>query len=145
MSEDKKLTTVVRSPADRAKRPERVPFGVARTKLEVPMHIEGYHLHWVNDTPGRVLEAQRGGYTFVEPSEVGATDSGTQVKRLVGKDEAGDALYAYLMKIELEFYHEDQEKIQSQVDQFDKAIRRGELESAGKADNRYHNIKVDQS
>lgn len=120
-------TTQVRTEADRPRRATRVPFGVARTKLDVPMHIEGYHLHWINDSAGRVMEAQRGGYTFVEPKEVGAVDTGTQIKRLVGRDEGGEPLYAYLMKIELEYYLADQKLIQDENERFDNAIRRGEV------------------
>ena len=137
-------TPQVRTQADRPKRESRVPFGVARTKLEVPMTLEGYHLHWVNDSAGRIQEAQRGGYSFVEPKEVQAPEDGSQVKRLVGKNEDGSAMYAYLMKIENEFYNEDQQMIQSEVDRFDSAIKRGTLdEKAG--DNRYSKINITQS
>ena len=146
MSQDKETTPAlqVRTQSDRPQREKRVPFGVARTKLEVPMTLEGFHLHWVNDSPGRVMEAQRGGYTFVDPKEVGATDSGSQVKRLVGKDESGAALYAYLMKIEIGFYNEDQGLIQAEVAKFDQAIKRGTLEQVA-GDNRYNNIHITNS
>lgn len=137
-------TPQVRTQADRPKRESRVPFGVARTKLEVPMTLEGYHLHWVNDSAGRVQEAQRGGYTFVEPKEVQAVDDGTQVKRLVGRNEDGSALYAYLMKIEMDFYNEDQATIQREVDRFDTAIKRGTIDEKS-GDNRYHNINISNS
>lgn len=137
-------TPQVRTQADRPKRESRVPFGVARTKLEVPMTLEGYHLHWVNDSAGRIQEAQRGGYTFVEPKEVQAVDDGTQVKRLVGRNEDGSALYAYLMKIEMDFYNEDQATIQREVDRFDTAIKRGTIDEKS-GDNRYHNIHISNS
>jgi hypothetical protein len=144
MMEDKTITPLIRTQADRPKREARVPFGVARTKLEVPMTLEGYHLHWVNDSAGRVQEAQRGGYTFVDPKEIQAADSGSQVKRLVGRNEDGSAMYAYLMKIENEFYAEDQQTIQSEVDRFDAAIKRGTIdEKAG--DRRYNNISISKS
>ena len=135
---------LIRAQADRPARAKRIPFGIARTKLEVPMTLEGYHLHWVNDTPGRVMEAQRGGYEFTLPKEIGLPESDSQVKRLVGKHEDGSAMYAYLMKIEMSYYDEDQAKIQSEVDQFDRAIKRGTLdEKAG--DHRYNDIKITQS
>jgi hypothetical protein len=108
------------------------------------MTLEGYHLHWVNDSAGRIQEAQRGGYTFVEPKEVQAVDDGTQVKRLVGRNEDGSALYAYLMKIEMDFYHEDQATIQREVDRFDTAIKRGTIDEKS-GDNRYHNIHISNS
>jgi hypothetical protein len=136
--------TQVRTQVDRPQREKRTPFGVARTKLELPMALEGYHLHWVNDTAGRVEEAQRGGYTFVEPKEVHAPESGSQVKRLVGKNEDGSAMYAYLMKIEVAFYEEDQETIQSEVKRFDSAIKRGTLDEKS-GENRYNSIKITKS
>jgi hypothetical protein len=145
MSEAKKdLTAMVRGAADRPQRQARVPFGVARTKLDIPMQLEGYHLHWVNDEPGRIAEAQRGGYMFVDPKEVGATDTGSQVTRLVGKKEDGSALMAYLMKIEQEFYDEDQELIQREVAKFDSAIKRGTLEQQA-GEPRYSNIHITKS
>jgi hypothetical protein len=144
MVQENSTTPLVRTQADRPKRESRVPFGVARTKLSVPMEIEGYHLHWVNDSAGRIQEAQRGGYTFVEPKEVGAPEDGSQVKRLVGKNEDGSAMYAYLMKIEMEFYLEDQKLIQSEVDRFDSAIKRGTLEEKA-GENRYSKINITQS
>ncbi len=144
MTQENTTTPLTRTQADRPKRESRVPFGVARTKLEVPMTMEGYHLHWVNDSAGRIQEAQRGGYTFVEPKEVQAADTGTQVKRLVGRNEDGSAMYAYLMKIEREFYDEDQQTIQSEVDQFDRAIKRGTLEEVS-GDKRYSDIKITKS
>lgn len=133
---------VVRSEADRPVRAKRIPFGAARSKLGVTMSVPGYHLHWVNDAAGRVAEAQAGGYTFVEPKEVGDAASGTQVKRLVGTQEDGSALYAYLMKIEDEFYAEDQKLNTKIADEFEQAIRRGKLdEKAG--DHRYNGgIKI---
>jgi len=144
MVQENSAIPLVRTQADRSKRESRIPFGVARTKLNVPMELEGYHLHWVNDSAGRIQEAQRGGYTFVEPKEVGAPEDGSQVKRLVGKNEDGSAMYAYLMKIEMEFYHEDQQLIQSEVDRFDSAIKRGTLEEKA-GDNRYSKINITQS
>jgi hypothetical protein len=120
--------TVVRTETDRPTRTTRIPFGAPRTKLGVSMELPGYHLHWINDTVGRLAEAQQGGYTFVTPTEVGLPDKDTQIKRLVGKDETGEAIYAYLMKQQLDFYEEDQKTLQSQVDVFDKAMKRGELD-----------------
>lgn len=144
MTQDKDLTAAVRSQADRPQRSARVPFGVSRTKLDVPMQLEGYHLHWVNDSAGRIMEAERGGYSFVEPKEVGSLDTGSQVKRLVGKNEDGSALYAYLMKIEMRYYLEDQKTIQDEVDKFDKAIKRGTLEERGN-ERRYNDISISKS
>ena len=139
---DKVPGSIVRSAADRPTRQARIPFGASRTKLGVNTELPGYHLHWVNDTTGRVDEAQQGGYTFVEPKEVGLADKDTQVKRFVGKGESGEAIYAYLMKLEQEFYDEDQKALQASVDVFDKAIKSGTLDQKP-GENRYNaGIKI---
>ncbi|HMZ55836.1 MAG TPA: hypothetical protein PLT48_13370 [Nitrospira sp.] len=131
-----KPTEQVRNEAERVRRPERIPFGVPQSRLNVPLQIPGYHLHFINDSPGRLQQAQLGGYTFVAPSEIGLSGAETQYKVLAGRNEDGSAMYAYLMKIELEFYEEDQRFHQKTVDQFDEAIRRGKIEERGN-ENRY--------
>lgn len=124
MSEDK---TVVAT-----KRNKRVPFGIARTKLAVDQQIEGFHLHWVNDTPGRLGQALAGDYSFVEPAEIGLEDTReNKVMLLVGTQEDGSPMNAYLMKIPLEFYYDDQTAGQSPLDQIDNAIRGGQLSAPG--------------
>lgn len=140
-------TKSVRKEADRPTRETRVPFGAARTKLDVPYHIPGYHLHWVNDTPGRIAQAEASGYEFVAHDEVRlsaralgntGTALGSNVSRLVGKQEDGiSPLYAYLMKIKQEWYDEDQKSMQSKVDATDQAIRGGNIEGHVGKDGRY--------
>lgn len=134
--QEKKERALARTEADRPQRKTRTPFGVPKFKLGVPMQIEGFHLHWINDTPGRVQEALSSGYQFVVPKEVGIPTEETQVKRLVGTQESGEPLYAYLMKIELDYYEEDQKELQRQVDMFDNLVRQGKLEQATN-DKRY--------
>lgn len=137
----------VRKEADRPTRETRIPFGSARTKLDVPYHIPGFHLHWVNDTPGRIAQAEQSGYEFVTFDEVrlsarsaglvgGAV--GTNVSRLVGKQEDGvTPLHAYLMKIKQEWYDEDQKTLQRKNDAVDSAIRGGNVEGHVGQDGRY--------
>ncbi len=128
----------VRTETDRPKRSKRVPVGIPRQKLSVSHEIPGYRLYWFNDVPGRISEAEAGGYTFVDEKEIalndfvtlGNADLGTKVKRLVGKNEDGSALYAYLMKIELDLFEEDQKEIQARVDATDASIRAGKLSSS---------------
>ena len=77
-------------------------------QLEIP----GYHLHILNDTPGRISEALDNGYEFVSIDDVpdGArllefnADLGERIRYRVGVNEAGDALYAYHMKIREDWY-----------------------------------------
>jgi hypothetical protein len=125
---------VVRTVADRPVRKSRKPFGVPRSKLAVANHIEGYHLHWINDTPGRLHEASSGDYEFVSPKEVGVEDKEERIKQLVGTNEDGSPMFAYLMKIRQEWYEEDQKAVNAVQDSIDAQIRGGKLEDTG---NRY--------
>ena len=141
--EKKQTPEVEKKPAGRK---ERIPLGVPRKKLEAKP-IDGYHLHWVNDYPGRVTEALRGGYSFVESHETeindsvtpGNSDVGTRVKRLVGRDEHNGPLYAYLMKIEENMWLEDQAEIQERNNMVDEALRRGDLNPV---DRQYGSVSI---
>ena len=77
------------------------------------------------------MAAQQGGYQFVNPKEIGSSEEGTQVKRLAGTREDGEALFAYLMKIELDLYEEDQKVLSTEIRQFEAAIKAGTLEEKG--------------
>ena len=114
-----------------AKRNKRVPFGVARTKLDVEQTLDGYHMHWINDDPGRLSQAMAGDYSFVEPHEVGIESADSKVMRLVGVTESGSVQNAYLMKIPMEFYLEDQSVGQKSLNQIDEAIRGGRITGSG--------------
>lgn len=103
---------------------KRIPFGTPRTKLEVPYMPEGYHGHWVNDDAGRIFAAQQGYYEFVTPDEVGLDKTeDNKVKVLVGKNAQNGPLFAYLMKIKLEYYKEDRQLINSKQDEFERALK----------------------
>ena len=141
--EETTMTTTEKKPAGRK---ERIPLGVPRMKLEAKP-IEGFHLHWVNDYPGRVAEALHSGYEFVESHETeindfvtpGNADMGTRVKRLVGRNENGGPLYAYLMKIDENLWLQDQEELQKRNNRVDEAIRRGDLNPV---ENQYGSVKL---
>ena len=118
-------------------RNKRKPFGVARLKLSIDKQLEGYHYRWVNDEPGRIASAQSGDYAFAEPLEVGReeTEDG-RVRELVGTNKDGSSMYAYLMRIPLDFYLEDQQEKQAYLDDVDNAIRGGKIDSRS-GDGRY--------
>jgi hypothetical protein len=118
-------------------RNKRKPLGVRRSKLAVPHEISGYHLRYINDEPGRIMQAMDGDYAFVEPQEVGLPENkDNRVRVLVGSQENGEPLYAFLMKIPMEYYLEDQREKTKVLDQIDSAIRRGEIDRTA-GDNRY--------
>lgn len=130
----------VRSASDRPSRKQRGAFNGTEGKLKVGHGIDGFHLHIFNDIPGRLQTAQDNGYEFVAPAEVGGvtsnvvsrnTDIGDKVRYLVGKDEAGGPMYAYLMKQRLEWYEEDQAALQRRSDLVDDAIRNGKVTADG--------------
>jgi len=121
---------------------KRIPMSVPKAKLAVP-DISGYHCHWINDYAGRIMQAHQGGYEFVSEDEAminnfslgtasdlsGNTDMGSRVSVVVGKNEDGTALRAYLMKIRNEWFAEDQAVAQERVDAVDQQIKRGRVGS----------------
>lgn len=121
-------------------RSKRASFNGTEAKLRIGNQIEGHKLHIFNDEPGRIELALSVGWEFVTPDEVGGTatnvvsrntDIGDKVRFLVGTDGKGEPLYAYLMKIQLEFYEEDQKTLQERIDVVDTAIRGGKLTGEG--------------
>lgn len=112
-------------------RRRRGVFNGTTSKLSIGRTIPGYHLHWINDYPGRITQALENGYEFVKPEEVNGTVgqntdlSGEKLRHIVGTDDSGNALYAYLMKIRQDWYDEDQAAIQHRNDIVDDAIRNG--------------------
>lgn len=131
----------IRTENDRPQRPERIPFNTPRMRLGVPRQLPGYFLYWVNDDRGALEQAQRGGYEFVEPSEVGMTDKASQVIVRVGQKDNGEALYAYLMKLRDEFREEDLALQREPIDRFEQQIRAGTLDQAP-GDKRYNRISI---
>lgn len=114
-------------------RTKRIPFGSARQKMHVPP-VPGYSLRWINDEGGRILQAQQGGYEFhydpniaIGDAQEPSTDLGTRISKIVGKED-GRPIRAYLMKIRLEFYKEDQDAKEENLRVTDDAIKRGKLQ-----------------
>ena len=108
-------------------RQERVPLGTIRTKLAVDP-IEGYIMRWINDRDARIANAELGGYEFITYEELGdrtigeynavpdSMETGAKVSKVVGKDDNGAPLTAFLMKIKKEWYKEDQKKKSDFID-----------------------------
>lgn len=119
-----------------ALRASRITFSGKEKKLDVHttrLEEAGWHVHWFNDTNGRVERAMQAGYAHVSREEValnpGLTptnnDPGNNVRVAVGSDGNGEPLYAYLMKLPKELWDEDQARAQEQVDLIDAAIQGG--------------------
>ena len=77
-----------------------------------------------NDVGGRIHDAGRAGYEFVEEDDDGRS---VKVSRRVGTNEDGSAMIAYLMEIRQEFYDEDQAVKQSRLDEIDAQITRKDV------------------
>ena len=78
----------------------RKPFGAYSQKLAIPKK-PGYHLHWFNDSPGRIEEALGAGWKH-------RTDgAGNPIKRVVGTSRDGGPLYGFAMDLPQVFWEED--------------------------------------
>jgi len=111
-------------------RNKRKSFGSAQLKLQVDQTIDGFHIRWVNDEPGRLQYAQDCGYSFVEPEEVKwEANKESRIKVLAGtqKDKI-TPMYTYLMKLPMEYYLEDKKLYMEKNKQFEDAIRGGKLD-----------------
>lgn len=129
-----------RNEVQRAERAERLPLGIKRSKLAVNDKDPGYEYRWINDTAGRCSDAEKGGYEFVTDASVGQGDIGNRnssignrVSRIVGKNEAGHPVTAFLMRIKKEWYQADQKAKQKGLDATDAALKRGQAKPVDKA------------
>lgn len=120
---------------------DRIPMSSPNRKLEVP-ELPGYRLYWFRGEPGRISWALRGGYRFVNPSEVtlhnfdiggdlsmsgtSTDDDKVAVAAQDGISENGQFLKLYLMKIKKEHYVSDQQLYEKErIDPFVSALRGG--------------------
>lgn len=118
----------------------RVPMTLPQLTLEVPK-IPGYELHWFLDRPGRVNQALRAGWVFVDPNETqlnnssfadsvgvsGNTDLGNRVSVHGGTDDRGSALRQYLMKIKEEWYQKDMQLREETSERIAETLRAGRV------------------
>lgn len=115
---------------------KRMTFGSSKLGVDCSkLHEAGFYCHWLNDYPGRISEAQEVGYQFVLLSEIESSptlgaptaDGGQRVSRRVGVKEDGTELLAYLMKIPLEWKHENDAEYTKRADAIDAQIRSGKV------------------
>lgn len=117
--------------AKRAERPTRTPVSGPRNLLTVSNQDPNYYYRWVNDTPGRIQRFLDGGYEIVNhDTDVGdrMVDSGSKIGTAVTR-QVGGAIQAYLMRIPLEWYNEDQEAKMEQIDALEASMRQEALEN----------------
>lgn len=118
----------------------RIPMSVPQQKLAVP-DIPGFHLHWMLGTQERLNQALKAGYQFVDQGEVevnnrgladsstddGSTDLGSRVTVVAGGDTSSDGqpVSLVLMKLRLEWWNDDQKKLEEKSDQLAASLRSG--------------------
>jgi len=133
-----------RKDAQEKGRIKRVPFGSHKLKLQLSdadakaLESAGWTPRWINDTGGRLNQAQAGGYVFVDPKDVTSLgesaihsmgETGSRVRQVANKGE--DVLYTYLMKIRTKHYNEDQSAKWAAIDESELGLIQGR---AGGAD-----------
>lgn len=144
--------------APRAER-KRIPMSLPRAKLSVPK-IPGYHLHWIADRQGRLMQAIQAGYEFVSETEVGIqdfglgndasrtanTDMGTRVSVIGGAGmDPGTTERLYLMKQKEEWWKEDQKVLQERNQSVMQSIKREGIPAEGQDNSQRYVKKADFS
>lgn len=134
------------------RRRKKKNFGIGNQKMAVP-EMPGYALRWVNDAAGRIHQMQSNDWEFVDQKEYGDaagaeilnTDLGTRISLVVGTQEDGSPLRAYLMKIRKEWYEEDQKEKQKPLDDIDREIGSGRFMSGSHNYTPQHGVKITTS
>lgn len=129
-----------RTRAAMAERGDRIPFGAAELRLDYPKR-PGYRRYWFNDVRGRLVRAEKAGYAKVVDDE-----TGQPVSAIVGKDENGRELRAYLYEIPEQWYFEDMGIQQDALGERLREIREG-ASGPGADEKRYvpqQGIKIRQ-
>jgi hypothetical protein len=108
----------------------RIPFGGAELRLAYATR-DGYRRYWFNDVPGRLFRAKQAGYEHViDPA------TGDNVQLVTGRQQGGQELRTYLLEIPEEWYWQDMEVQQNDLERRLSDIRTGRA-GPGVEDNRY--------
>jgi hypothetical protein len=123
-------------------RPSRVPRHEQSDKINVVYQDPNYAYRWVNQRPGRIESFLLAGWEMAPGDTVlGDTSVEDQITRTSGAIERhmGQGTKANLMRIRREFYNEDQEAKQRQLDISEQAMNREAMQG------RYGTFKVEKS
>lgn len=119
----------------------RVPVGGNRTKLAVPEALKDpdFSYRWVNDVPGNIRRYQDAGYEIVENTDMEVGDPGIEHSRLpetavvkqAGRTRDSEQTPTVLMRIHKDYYKEDQEAKQREIDEVETSMFRNNKDQEG--------------
>lgn len=125
------------------KKPGRVPM--ARRQV---LNVRGlkdqneFHYHWMNDVDDRLYNAIEAGYEFVNKQGLSVGDATVESARgtdsLLSKG-VGGGKKAYLMRIPIELYNEDQNNKMKEIRAMENEIR-----GTAKQPGTYGHVEVEQ-
>jgi hypothetical protein len=137
---DKELKMSLRDEAKAKLKPNRVPLG-RRNILTVKglKDTDEYHYHFFNDVGDRLYNCLEAGYEFVDKAGLAVGDKTVEYARgtdsIVSKG-VGRGIKAYLMRIPMELYKQDQQAKQLELDAVEEQIR-----NPSKDNGRYGSVK----
>lgn len=113
--------------AQRRRRQDNGPL--AGLKLHVPEHLKkpGMKYRWINEDERRIMDKTvHDDWDIVKNKAIEGTGEGTPVSRIVGKDNSGQPIRAFLCEKPEEFYNQDKAKeLRDKVDAREEALKRG--------------------
>lgn len=108
-------------------RPQRVPVSEQRNTLSVNGLDPNFYYRWVNDEDQRIAVFLQAGYEFVDKGGKRAgdptveTSSGTDSRFRRG---VGGGVTAYLMRLPMDLWKEDQARKEADLSETERAMRR---------------------
>lgn len=123
---------------ERAQRVRRTPINGARNVLTAGNKEPGFHYRFVNDTGDRVSDMQERGYEVVTDKTIQIGDRRVATPTAEGSPRVasvGGGTKAVLMRIKDEWFKEDQEAKQADIDEMEQSIKQTGLDGGyGKVD-----------
>lgn len=123
-----------RTKAGLPERPTRVPLYEQRNKLTVTDRDPNFEYRFVNDTDERIAQFKLAGWEVVDRKDhqVGdpLVDTGQATTTSIVEKAVGGRTKALLMRIPKEWYNEDQNKKQEEVDRLEAATKRDALDKS---------------
>ena len=132
----------MRAEAIEKQKPKRIPLG-RRNVLTVKGVTDdaNFHYHWFNDVDQRLQNCLDAGYEFVGKNGLEVGDKTVESAKgtdSVLKKGVGGGRIAYLMRIPIELYKQDQAAKQLEVDQLEETLK------APKVEGSYGKVEVER-